>query len=398
MSTTRTIELIGRYEGERFRFNNPGGSTLIGSIKLINGSKEIAEEHGVKNPHSSITIKGDDDFGLEPSSTYRFIGVFHNYQNNRSGQTEKQFHFRTFVAHVPNDPDGIARYLVENGRGNGIGPAKARRLVEIFGVDYVLTKCRNNPQLISTAISIDLEAAQRFADKLEHNKKTESSKIEIDALLSGHGFPKSLGNKLLKQWGCNAAKIAVDEPFRLMEFKGVGFRLADKFYMELGKDPAAIERQALCMWYAMASDQAGHSWFPGEEQVKKLRSAIGDKADYKEAIRHGLAFSVVREDHFGALASIRTDGPDGPISERGTTFWLAEGKVASQEKRLAELIADAMAEPKTRTITIYSEEWSFDEIPAQHMRCHRCGRALTADTVYVVDGLPYGPTCVEKLQ
>jgi len=397
MNASRTIELIGRYEGERLRFNNPGGSTLIGSIKLINGSKEIAQEHGIDNPHSSITIKGDDDFGLEPSNTYRFIGVFHNYQNPRSKTTEKQFHFRTFTDHVPNDPEGIARYLVDNGRGNGIGPAKARRLVETFGVDNVLLICRNEPERVSSSISIDLEAAKRFAEKLEQNKKTESSKIEIDALLSGHGFPKSLGNKLLKQWGCNAAQIAVNEPFRLMEFKGVGFRLADKFYMELGKDPAAIERQALCMWYSMASDQAGHSWFPGEEQVKKLRGAIGDKCDYKEAIRHGLAFSVVREDHFGALASIRTDGPDGPIAERGTTFWLAEGKVASQERRLAELIADAMAEPNARTITIYSDEEIVEEIPAQHMRCHRCGRALTADTVFVVDGLPYGPTCVEKI-
>jgi hypothetical protein len=397
MNATRTIELIGRYEGERFRFNNPSGSVLIGSIKLINGSKEIAQEHGIDNPHSSITIKGDDDFGLEPSNTYRFLGVFHNYQNPRSKTTEKQFCFRTFIAHVPNDPEGIARYLVDNGRGNGIGPAKARRLVDTFGTDDVLTICRNEPERVSTAISIDLEMAQRFADKLEQNKKTESSKIEIDALLSGHGFPKSLGNKLLKQWGCNAAKIAVDEPFRLMEFKGVGFRLADKFYMELGKDPAAIERQALCMWYSMSSDQAGHSWFPGEEQVKKLRGAIGDKADYKEAIRHGLAASVVKDDPFGALASIRTDGPDGPISEKGTTFWLAEGKVASQEKRLAELIADAMAEPKARTITVYLDEEIIETIPAQYMRCHRCGRALTADTVFVLNGLPYGPTCVEKI-
>jgi hypothetical protein len=113
MNRPRTIELIGRYESERFRFDNADGSSVvIGSIKLHNGSKDIASEYGIADPHSSLSIKGDDDHELKPSSTYRFLGSFSSYTNKRTGLAEKQFHFSTFVDHVPADADGLQRYLV----------------------------------------------------------------------------------------------------------------------------------------------------------------------------------------------------------------------------------------------------------------------------------------------
>jgi hypothetical protein len=395
---SRTLELTARYETERCRFANADNVTIIGSVRLANGSRELAAEYGVSDPHGSLAIKGEETGeSLIPGTTYRFLGQFSNYTNRRTGQVEKQFHFRTFTQHVPADPEGMVRYLVECGKGNGIGPAKAKKLVESFGVEEVLEQCRRDPERIAMIAKIDVEQAQRLSDKLRAQQATEAAKIELDQLLTGKGFPRSLPGRLLKEWGNQAAAIIVEDPYKLMQFKGVGFKLADKLYMELGKDPASIDRQALYLWYAMASDSNGHSWFPAEAAVRELRRSVGPGADYRAAIIRGRDYGQIDESHYGAIASIRTDGVDGPLRSDGDTLWLAEGKVAAQEQRLAELITRAITEGSDQVLTLWQDSEIFEQMPASVARCHRCGRALTADTVHVIDGKPYGPTCVGKV-
>lgn len=393
----RTVELTARFEAERYRFANADGVVIIGAVKLVGESKSIARDHGIEDPYGHMAIKGELTDPLEPGSTYRFLGTFSNYTNRRTGIVEKQLHFRTYVPHVPQDVDGIARYLVDCGKGNGIGPAKARKLVDRFGVDDVLETCRTNPELVATVASIDVDAAQRLASKLESQKQTQHAKIELDQLLTGKGFPRSLAGRLIKEYGNQAAAIVTADPYILMNFRGVGFRLADKLYMELGKDPAAINRQALYLWYSMASDTNGHSWFPAEQAVKQLQNTIGRDVDYRAAIIRGREYGQLDAEHYGAIASIRTDGETGPLRADGSFLWLAEGKVASQEMKLAELIVDAMTEQREQSLTIYQDLEIVETIPASVARCHRCGRALTAEVVHVVDGKPYGPTCVGKV-
>lgn len=386
MNKPRTIELIGRYEGERFRFNNPEGSVVIGSIKLANASKELASEYGVRDVHGPLAIKGEDDHSLECNKTYRFLGSFADYHNKRTGVREKQFGFRTFVEHIPHDSEGLAKYLVDCGRG--IGPAKAKILVSAFGVDDVLEICRTDPKKVSLVAKIDEQLAFQFAEKLNSLKATENAKLEIDKLLHGKGFPKSLGNRLVKEWGNLAATILVESPYLLMKFKGVGFRLADKLYLELGKDPASDERQALSLWYSMASDQSGSSWFPAEDQIQFLKKMIGAGSDYRKAITKGK--------ELGAVATIRSDGKNGAISENGSFLWLGEGKVASQEAELARLVARAVNSQKSIRLTLFDAKEETLSIPAEFMRCARCSRALTAEEVVVANGLPYGPVCAER--
>jgi hypothetical protein len=341
---SKTIELIGRYEGERFRFNNPGGETcIIGSIALDRDSKLLAEKHGVDDVHAWLTIKGDGA-DLVPSSTYRFLGTFTSYFNKYQQKQEKQFQFRTYVEHVPQDPDGLVKYLIENGRGHGIGPAKAKKIVAYFGVDDVLNICRTEPRRIANLAQIDIEHAESFAHKLTMKQSTENARIEIDAILKGHKFPRTLSTKLIKQFGNEAANIVRADPYVLMQFPRVGFKLADALYITLGKDPASIDRQALYLWYSMASDISGHSWFFANDAITKLREHIGPDADYRSAIKRGRELGQQEPDRYGAIASVRSNGKDGCLQSDGDTLWLAEGKVAAQEQWLAELIASAAKE------------------------------------------------------
>jgi len=103
------------------------------------------------------------------------------------------------------------------------------------------------------------------------------------------------------------------------------------------------------------------------------------------------------EDAFGAIATLRTDATGLILQDDGKSLWLAEGKVATQESRLAELVAEMLLENETQNLTVYSAEEVVEEFPATVLRCARCHRALTAEDVFVVNGKPYGPTCVEKI-
>jgi hypothetical protein len=343
---SKTIELIGRYEGEKFRFANPGQDPVtIGSIRLVGDSKELAKRHGVDDPDVWLTVKGEGT-DLLPSSTYRFLGTFASYFNRYQQKQEKQFHFRTYVEHVPQDPDGLVKYLAENGRGNGIGPAKAKKLVAHFGAENVLTICRTEPSQVCSIVGIDQEQAESFSLLLRTKQATENARIEIDAILKGHKFPRTLGVKLVKAFGNEAANIVRNDPYCLMQFPRVGFKLADALYIALGKDPSSIDRQALYLWYSMASDISGHSWFLASETVGKLRECVGPNADYREAIKRGRELGQSDPEHYGAIASVRSDGADGSIQASGNTLWLAEGKVASQEQWLAELVAVTVKESK----------------------------------------------------
>lgn len=394
----KTLEIVGTFEGERMRFDNADGSSVvIGQIRLANGSKEIAQQAGVDNPHSPLTIKGEADRSeLEYRKTYRFLGTFREYTNQRYRTTEKQFHFRTFIPHVPHDAAGLANYLVSAGRGVGIGPAKAKRLVGSFGCDDVLKVCRTQPEEVSRAASIELHFAKQFAQRLIDQQATENATIEVDRLLTGRGFPKTLCRKAIKEWGNKAAETILKDPYRLMLFRGVGFGLTDKLYIELGKDPLAIDRQALCLWYGIASDNSGNTWIPAAEAVDRLQKTIGSSnIDWKAAIRRGLEFGQIDDEHYGAIASIRSSGREGPLCETGETLWLAEGKHAASERALTKYISGILSESEADYYSVYTDETREELVYLDHAKCHRCHRALTAPQVHVYQGKPYGPTCIE---
>jgi ATP-dependent exoDNAse (exonuclease V) alpha subunit len=393
----RSIELTARYTGERFHFDNPDGTrVIIGQALLSPGSKELIKDDDI-DVDEPITVKGEaDDSELQPNGTYRFFGTWNSYFNRRQQRREKQFHFRTFVPHIPHDREGVINYLINAGKGNGVGPSKARQMTDAFGVDSVLDVCREDPNRIASQFGITQHKAESFSQKLNEQKSTERATLEVDQLLTGRGFARTMIRRVIKAWGNRAAEQIKDDPYSLMQFRGVGFGLTDKLWTSLGKDPAAIDRQALCLWYGIASDQAGHTWYPAKQAVQRLHQSIGSaNVDYRAAIIRGREYGQISENHYGAIATIRSSGVDGSIDEEGDTLWIAEGKYAAAERYVADAIARAMNETTRQSFaTRYEDFERIEHRVLRHATCQRCRRQLTASLVHVLDGLPYGPTCI----
>jgi len=393
---SRSLEITGRFVGERHRFhNNDGTSVMIGAILLAKDSRQAAIDAGIDDPDSPVGIKGECDVDeFTYNKTYRFFGTWASYFNRRQGRKETQFAFRTFVAHVPHDRDGVIEYISAAGRGHGIGPRKSTLLVDRIGVDDVLLTCRTAPDQVAEIVGIRPEQAEKFSQQLISQAATESSTLEVDKLLHGRGFPRTLVRRVIKSWGNHAARNISDDPYSLMQFRGVGFGLTDKLFIGLNKSPSAIERQTMCLWHSMASDNDGHTWFHIDGRLRALQQSIGSTIDPRGAIIQGKEFASRSTGHYGGIATMRTDGKDGPICEFDGDLWLAESANAEAERYVAEAVARAQNETFAQTVTAYEDREETRTIILEHGRCHRCHRQLTAATVHVLDGLPYGPTCI----
>lgn len=318
-------ELVGEFDWERNVFidNDPERRTIVGL--LIDGT----------------VIKGKAKRGtLQYGLTYRFSGRWTNHP--RWG---RQFHFNGFTLSQPAGQRGVTLYL---SRAAGIGPAIAEAIWDAFG-DESLRILRDDPERVADAIpGLSVETAQGAADRFAAESTTESTMVELVGLLAKRGFPRTLPDRCFERWGASAPDVIREDPYVLTTFHGVGFLLCDRLYLELGGDPAAINRQGMCLWHAVRSDVNGHTWHLFNTIAHYLKQSISG-ADL--APEEALDWAVENN-----LLVTRTEAG---------CLWVAEARLAAHEMR----IADCVRESEFETPIWPSIQWSDDEddgLPTRH--------------------------------
>jgi len=261
----RHEELTGTFQRERnvFQEDDPERRCIIGDLE------------------DGTTIKGHAQAGeLEGGLTYRFLGRWSTHPT-----WGRQFHFSSFALATPSGERATIKYLA---RGPGIGLKRAKEIWRRFGEES-LAVCREQPGTLAAAIKgITLEAAEAIAEYFQAHVRLERVTIELNDILASRGFPKTLPDRVIREWGERAPAIIRERPYSLMAFRGVGFGIADALYLELGHDPAAIDRQAWCLHHAMSTSGEGHTWWPASHGGRVLRKAVSvDDADLHLAVKYG---------------------------------------------------------------------------------------------------------------
>ena len=312
---SRQREVTGTFLRERFAFESGDNRTIIADIQTADGS---------------LTVKGDGAEGeFAPGLEYRFYGHFTEYHNRKSGLNERQFRFSTYVVNEPATSEGVVAYLKQC---DGIGPATAWAMWERYQSDAV-RMLREEPEAVSREISrFKLDKARSASAYLKAFASIEKTKIDLIGLLNGRNFPKKTVDRAIQKWGSAAAAVIRRDPHYLMTFRGCGFLGTDKMYTSIGLNPFRLKRQALCAWYSIARDRDGHTWFNSSLTKQAIRSAIsGDEVRVDDAIELALRAKSL---------SAR--------SENGV-LWLAEGRKARAEERLARYLDDARIESETNS-------------------------------------------------
>lgn len=271
---------------------------------------------------------------LEPyeHGSYRFYGEWRNYRNRHTNRDEKQFHWQTFVPAKPHSRAGVVAYLEQ---APNIGRILAGRLFDRFGgkaVDILA----DQPEVASAAVDrLSDEAAAEASVWLKREESLRDCTIELVELLEGRGFPKVTVKAAVKEFGNRAADIIKANPYTVMRFRGCGFKRADALYLDLGHPAGKLKRQALCAWHHVARGGEGDTWL------------------YRRAVEVGLAGAIAGADvkvdqaielatRSGMLAVQWTAGADGPMDWDGTHCWIAEGKKARNEAKLAGYVVEAL--------------------------------------------------------
>jgi exodeoxyribonuclease V alpha subunit len=191
---------------------------------------------------------------------------------------------------------------------------------------------REFPANVAKAVTgLTEEKAEAASRQFKAEQALELTMVDLADLLSGRGFPKSLPEKCVVKIGATAPVIIRNDPYVLLQFSGVGFLTADRLYLELGHDPAAIKRQGMCLWYSVYSDSEGHTWFPVEYAVRFLRQSIAS-TDIKP--KEALEWAT----QHGRLVQREVDGK----------IWVADAGLAVHEANIVNSLWQAESETASR--------------------------------------------------
>jgi len=338
-ATTSQLELTAVYLGERHRFANADGDVVVANCRIVGVA--FGERPPEINGATTVTFRGEASDGeLKFNATYRFFGKWSSYTNRRTGISETQFHFSSFTEAAPVERSGVVAYLQKYGEGCGIGKARAEKLFSEYGTDAVRV-AREQPETVVASIAgVTLDGAQLLSQRLTANHHAESANIELVELFARRGLPKATARRAMELWGTAAAKVVRHDPYKLMRFRGCGFKKTDQMYLSLGLPPGRLKRQALCAWHAIAkaTQDSGDTWTAASVAVTAIgRNIAGADPRPAEAIR-----LAVRA---GILDTLRTDGIRGPFVDRAGQLWLSETTKARNERYIARHLAEAANEP-----------------------------------------------------
>jgi len=256
----KNAEMIGVFLGADYVFDNgPDRRCVVGSVRLLD--KTIVKIRGYANESE-----------LSDNVTYRFYG--HNRNHPKYGP---QFNFNSFVEEDPVDEESVIAYLetCRKPERGSITKRVALALFEAFGVSAI-DRLKADPVGVSAVVKQwDAAKAGLAAQYLSSQAGTQRCKLDMITLLNGRGFPKKTIDRAIKEWGAAAAKVVRNDPYKLTELAGIGFKGADKLYCDLAREAAktdeeyqlalsAIHRQGLCAAYAVSQEsrQSGSTWLP----------------------------------------------------------------------------------------------------------------------------------------
>jgi len=258
---TKNIELTGVYLGTDHVFDNGGPDRLnhIGTIRLLDGKTKRVKGYAL-------------DGELSEGITFRFFGHFRT--DPKYGE---EFRFSSYCTECPIDEDSVIAYLetCRKPERGSITKRVALALFEAFGLEAI-DRLKADPVGVSAAVKQwDAAKAGLAAQYLIGQAGTQKCKLDLIMLLNGRGFPKKTIDRAIREWGAAAARIVRDDPYKLTELAGIGFKGADKLYCDLAREAAkddaeyqvalaAIHRQGLCAAYAVSQEsrQSGSTWLP----------------------------------------------------------------------------------------------------------------------------------------
>ena len=211
----------------------------------------------------------------------------------------KQFAFDSFDKSLPDDVDGIFKYL-SSGAIKGIGPVTALKIVNRFGADS-FDVIEHRPEWLADISGITRKKAAAISRSF-----IEQSGIRGVMMFCKDYMGTGEVSKVYKKFGAGAVGIIRDNPYVLCGGElGIPFAKADAIARSLGLALESKNRIKSGIEYILnhQAAQGGHTCLPKNEIVSATAELLEIGGDRVEAF----LFSLLED---GELSSYKKDGVD----------------------------------------------------------------------------------------
>ncbi len=233
----------------------------------------------------------------------------------------KQFKVSHFAFDQRMGPDGLAHYLANHPDIKGIGPVKARRIVEAFGDDFDRV-IDEEPERIASVAKVPIDAVQALRTEWLRRRTLNASITWLASFeLTHHQM-----TALIEKFGNAIVTVLKTDPYLLVrEVPGFGFKRVDLVARKMGtpKEHPSRIRAGIVHSVAERLDQ-GDCWVDYEELIELANALlVMDVADSRDRIEE-------------ALDALIADGTLACVS-LGGRFLVAQPHIHQMERDLAEV-------------------------------------------------------------
>lgn len=188
----------------------------------------------------------------------------------------RQFKAETFERELPATESAMLRYL-SSGAVRGIGPATAKRIVDVFGVD-TLDILENHPERLSEVRGI----SEKKALEMSEAYKSQFGVRTCMLFLQQYNITAAQAIRVWKRFGAGAVDIVKRNPYALCE-SGlyIGFERADAIAMQMGVDKGDAFRIHAGIAHILRHNlyTGGHTYIPQEKLTGLAQTMLGIDAD-----------------------------------------------------------------------------------------------------------------------
>lgn len=189
----------------------------------------------------------------------------------------------------PETDESVIKYLKSLLKGV-ISDTVIKNIVTVYKKDAV-SMIRERPK----AIVLQEQVKGAKEDKLLEASKIltsfeniEKILLELNKRLNLKGLPKNIAMKIYEKWGEDSLAIIDNNPYRLTDFRGIGFLRADSIALNMGFDVDSIHRKKSALLYVMQQNESMNGCTIIECSVLILRTL-----DLISDIKTGLEEAVI---------------------------------------------------------------------------------------------------------
>lgn len=321
MASAASATLTGTVTGVRFHNPQNGWSVLTVNPK---GSVDGLEEFDRFSVVGSLAA-------VRTGDEYTFQGTWKSHP-----QYGKQFQFEKAEVVLPKEKQGAIAYLAT--LADGVGVAKAKRIVEVLG-DDALERIISNPDILQQFDFLKDDQRQELAEGLLKN----TNLAELSALICREGVGMGTANRIYAQYGAESAAIVKENPYILAdEVYGIGFKVADRIGRSVNIAPDSPYRVEAAYQYALKeAGNDGHVFLKPRDTIAEIEKLLGKQSmvcvdhirdAYIELEKRGIVhregdaiyLSSIYEDEVQLAKDImRLAGTQGKYYSEGTLFALS---------------------------------------------------------------------------